>query len=280
MTAERVKPVFEDGSASAELREFVELARRDGPSAAELQQLATRVGAALGMAVAASSQVSELGSGPEQVPAGVDYAVATLGRGTFGKLLTSSSAKLVAGLGLLASLGLGFVSQLRTATVEHASTTSVRASTHAPRVDPALPPSRVPEPTPRVESLEAQAAPLPTPAVVRKKSKAPIQRAPETAPSVPVAAPSVPVPSELTLIRGAESARGEPSRALRLLEEHARFYPQGALVQEREVLAIEALLRAGQVVDGRARAARFVREHGDSAHLPRLQALLARARGE
>ena len=40
MSIERVKPVFEDASASPELRNFVAMARSDGPTDAELEHLA------------------------------------------------------------------------------------------------------------------------------------------------------------------------------------------------------------------------------------------------
>jgi hypothetical protein len=48
-------------------------------------------------------------------------------------------------------------------------------------------------------------------------------------------------------------------------EAHARF-PEGALVQEREALAIEALALAGRDEEASARAAAFLREYASSPY--------------
>lgn len=63
-------------------------------------------------------------------------------------------------------------------------------------------------------------------------------------------------PMELQLLQAAAAAlKGDPARALALTERHRRLFPQGALAQEREVLAIEALARLdGNAAQARARA--------------------------
>src|SRR5690606_1458927 len=56
--------------------------------------------------------------------------------------------------------------------------------------------------------------------------------------------PRAAAPSELWLLaRARESLANNPERALALCRRHAQLYPQGQLVQEREVLLIEALQR-------------------------------------
>jgi hypothetical protein len=45
-----------------------------------------------------------------------------------------------------------------------------------------------------------------------------------------------------------------------LLEQHRRQWPHGGLVQEREVLAIRALIQAGAAIEARARIDRFLRD--------------------
>jgi hypothetical protein len=88
------------------------------------------------------------------------------------------------------------------------------------------------------------------------------------------------LPSELSLIQQAEAARARGADALALLATHERLYPRGALAQEREVLAIELLLKAGKLAQAAARASHFDHRYPQSAHLPRVRALLERARRE
>jgi hypothetical protein len=87
-------------------------------------------------------------------------------------------------------------------------------------------------------------------------------------------APPVPSPqaSRETLVRERELvdtmrsglARGRPADALEAGAEHARTFARGALAEEREVLAITALMQLGRVSEARARATRFRREHPQS----------------
>jgi outer membrane protein assembly factor BamD (BamD/ComL family) len=57
-------------------------------------------------------------------------------------------------------------------------------------------------------------------------------------------------------------------------EAHAAQFPDGSLSQEREVVAIQALLALGRPEDARARAARFAQRWPGSAHLRRIEVLL------
>lgn len=65
--------------------------------------------------------------------------------------------------------------------------------------------------------------------------------------------------SERTLLDRARSAmlRGDPAAALQALDEHARAYPAGALVEEREYLAIRALVAEGRRDQALDRAERY-----------------------
>jgi hypothetical protein len=65
-----------------------------------------------------------------------------------------------------------------------------------------------------------------------------------------------------------------PQRALELAAEHARRFETGVLVQEREVLAIEALSRLGRRDLAAMRARRFSERYPGSPHRVRLAALL------
>jgi hypothetical protein len=80
---------------------------------------------------------------------------------------------------------------------------------------------------------------------------------------------------ELALLEEAQRAlRNSPERALELTAQHEREYPDGAYLQEREQIAIEALFNAGHSVAMRARAARFRRTFPGSAHNARITELL------
>jgi hypothetical protein len=96
----------------------------------------------------------------------------------------------------------------------------------------------------------------------------------ESAPAPPALPAPVPPagkpPSEASLIRAARAALPSgTSQARRLLERHRRLYPQGQLVQEREVLWIEVLEREGRGDEASARAAAFRQQNPESAHRPK-----------
>jgi hypothetical protein len=81
--------------------------------------------------------------------------------------------------------------------------------------------------------------------------------------------------TEIQLLQRAQDALGSaPSQALDLVNRHAARFPGAALGQEREVLAIDALVRLGRVSEARARAAAFAARFPASAHLHRLEALV------
>ncbi len=81
--------------------------------------------------------------------------------------------------------------------------------------------------------------------------------------------------TEVSLLEEAErTSRSDPQRALDLTERDATRFPSGALVQEREVIAIAALAQLGRMDDARTRANQFFRAFPGSAHGPRVAALL------
>jgi outer membrane protein assembly factor BamD (BamD/ComL family) len=65
-----------------------------------------------------------------------------------------------------------------------------------------------------------------------------------------------------------------PAEALAATERHRRLFPNGALVQEREVLAIEALSKLGQTARAKARGDRFLRTFPKSAYRSKVLAML------
>jgi hypothetical protein len=74
-------------------------------------------------------------------------------------------------------------------------------------------------------------------------------------------------PSEARLLEQARKVLGTaPVAALLLTEEHAARFPHGALVQEREVIAVEALRRLHRTAEADRRAAAFAKAFPGSAH--------------
>jgi hypothetical protein len=95
-------------------------------------------------------------------------------------------------------------------------------------------------------------------------------------PAQPVAQPQQDLAYELRLLDAAKRLLASaPARSLELTERHARLFPAGQLAQERELLAIETLLRLGDRVRAAARGQAFLTQHPRSSHAPRVRALLA-----
>jgi hypothetical protein len=86
---------------------------------------------------------------------------------------------------------------------------------------------------------------------------------------------SDPGPTEgALLLRARHELASDPSAALGLTQDHARRFPSGTLVQEREVLAIEALARLGRSAEARHRLDDFRARFPQSPHIARLASLI------
>lgn len=82
--------------------------------------------------------------------------------------------------------------------------------------------------------------------------------------------------AELELIaRAQRQLERDPAAALAILQDHARRFPAGVFVQEREIMRIDAELARGQRALARERARSFTAAYPASPHRRRLQALLA-----
>ena len=117
-----------------------------------------------------------------------------------------------------------------------------------------------------VEALPSSA----TPAIV---AAAPARTATSRAPSElrSHASPEV----ELAFIKRAQDAlSSDPARALAIAEEHARTFPAGELVQEREVVTVEALARLGRNAEAKTRANALVRRFPRTPYVTRLERAL------
>ena len=114
--------------------------------------------------------------------------------------------------------------------------------------------------------------PAPAPANSREVLETPSQPAREHKQEPEHASSAEPVSSELSLLRKARAdAQRTPEQALRLLNEHAKRYPNGMLVPERELLVIEVLRKLGRNVEADQRQREFEARYPRSLHLRRLE---------
>jgi hypothetical protein len=66
---------------------------------------------------------------------------------------------------------------------------------------------------------------------------------------------------------------GDPGEALRMLDRARSDFPAGALAEEREALAVRALVASGQGEAARQRGSAFLRAHPKSPHVSEVRAL-------
>jgi hypothetical protein len=105
------------------------------------------------------------------------------------------------------------------------------------------------------------------------KATRPAQRArqPEK-PAPTVSAGAAAAPTEIELLRRAQLAlRARPREAYQLTEEHRQRFPNGAFALERDALAIQALISAGDAAMARDLAESFLKVHPDSPHAHRFR---------
>jgi outer membrane biosynthesis protein TonB len=138
-----------------------------------------------------------------------------------------------------------------------------------------------------VRIAEAAKVPKPPPVVATPTPPPPppqVEPEPEPEPVLPpVKAVVKPKPVEtvspeqeaelLTRALGA-SKQSQWSEALAAAEQHARKFPNGSLAQEREMIAIESLLKLGRRAEAERRADRFRKAWPTSTHLVRLNSLM------
>ncbi|XXT22848.1 hypothetical protein WME94_14980 [Sorangium sp. So ce429] len=155
------------------------------------------------------------------------------------------------------------------------------ASTAAPPVLTDLPLeqllSRAHGGVPVAAPAQAASAPEAAPAVEAPRPAAPPARreAPRnTRPAAP--APAAPIDSdellrESNLIdRARAAATQNPEAALTAVGEHQREFPAGRLAEEREYVAIRALMRLGRVDEARARAGAFLARYPSTSYADRV----------
>jgi hypothetical protein len=244
------KPWLFDAGAPEAVRSLLDAASADGPSAEQLERLAARVAPAVG--VLATALTVEAGMPPV---APVDPVALTASKGALtsaAKVTAAAWFKAVVAVGVIGLAGYGAVRVMPREQAPRARRAAPLDLARTPVTAPVLAPEPAPVSPPDV-------APVVVPAV-------------ETAPDKVLEVG--PPPSEIALIESAQNAHASPARALALLQKHARLYPDGMFAQEREVLAISALLTLGRRQAAEQRAERMAETYPGSLHLRRVRVLL------
>jgi hypothetical protein len=264
-----------NSNASGLVRALVSAGRSDLPDAERMQAVWARVGP---LAAAGAGGAASGGAGTGATSAGAAAAVATVTGGV--------GLKVIAGMLVGVAVAGGGVVALRRAPAPHAEARAAVAPAPVVVV-PASPAGLASAPGPSVQAARGESAvdfavpvtslPVAVPLPVRP-SPAAASAAPVASPSVAAAAPAeAPIESEISLLQAAKAAlHDDPATALALSDRHAARFAGGALAQEREVIAIEALLALGRGDEARDRGARFVRDFPHSAHRLRIESLLGR----
>jgi hypothetical protein len=140
-------------------------------------------------------------------------------------------------------------------------------------------------PPPRVVYLDRVVAAPPASSSPVVQENAPTPPAPpppastERTASAPPSAAAVPstLSAERAVLEDARAAlaTGDAARALSLLDQHVHRFPKPQLAEEREALAIQALVLLQQYGEARARASRFRASAPNSLFLPAIDASLA-----
>jgi hypothetical protein len=253
------------------------------PTAREIGALRANVRLALGL---------PLGGGPAHPPAASAASSSAAAPVAIKSSLTATKwvSWIVAPLGVGAVAGAVFVGTTNRSAPE-ASLAPIAApvatATPSPRTDPIEAPRARPAemqaPSPQASTPNENLAPIANAphAAARLPSRAelpsaPLDLAPEPASGGYAAAAPVPAPeTEVALLsRAQEALARDPARALELVGEHERRFDTGLLVQEREVIAVEALVKLGRTSEAATRAAAFHTRFPRSAHGRRVDLLV------
>lgn len=236
--SERVPPTL-DGLVSA--------ARRDGPPASTLARIAD----------GAAARSAALAPAPRS---------AFLEKVTRPRTAIAIAVVSTAALGLLATTGRDDARRRDQASAAEPSV-PVQVESRVPEPAARAPESASEIPTVDVRSLPASKS---APSEARKGGGAPANTA--------IRAPEEEENEGALLHRAHAAIASEPEKALALTAEHERRFPSGLLVQEREVIAIEALARLGRLEQARAHAATFSSTYPRSAYRRRVDEAIGGAR--
>ncbi|MFT3840829.1 MAG: hypothetical protein QM723_27820 [Myxococcaceae bacterium] len=273
--SDELKPWLQEGAPSG-VSKLLESAASDGPSAAALGKLSAKLAAAglfaPGGGGGGGGHGGDGGGGAAH-PHGADQAASHAASHASAAKATGAAAKAVSvakpvalgakmlliGSATVAAVG-GGAFQAGRVVERHAQEKRVAQVAKAPVVVSTPTP---PPPPPQVDVPE----PEPTPEAVLP----PVKQVVKPKPAEPV---SPEQEAELLTRAMGASQQSQWAEALAAAEQHARKFPNGSLAQEREMIAIESLLRLGRRADAERRAEKFRKAWPTSTHLVRLNTML------
>jgi len=273
--------LLDDGSeASPALRALLASARRgDDPRARQIEALSARLAAS----VAPIAPIVPIAPAPQAIAT----AAASAGRAAF----AAKACAMIAVLGVVGS-GAWYVHATRDDARTRAETRPARrddARTHAEtrpaRRDDARTPAEV------RPAIGLDASPLPSTIVLGPPADVPIEEAPQPPPTLTMdsaggpprlaASPRQPrgpgdseAETKLVVAAGAALVANDAEAALALTREHLTRFPNGAHAEERDRIAIEALVRLGGLEGARAAADRFFTRYPQSVYRSRVESLV------
>ena len=245
MKIDRSERLRSDARAPEALREFARSGGRRGPSDAAVERMAK----GLATAGVLSAPAAPAQAAPRAEPKAAYYKLGVLALAVAGGLLVTWRASQPP-------------TSIATNELSIDAPQGVTESTAPPSIEPPpADPADAPKPlTISVDELPS-AAPPATALAPRTSAKSPTEIA----------------GSELALVHRAQVAlASDPQRALTLTSEHARAYPNGEFVQEREVIAVEALSRLGRKEEALRRALSLVQRFPRTPYAARLEVAVGR----
>lgn len=224
-------------------------------------RLAAQLGATAGLGalgISAKTAAATTGSAGVSLTTKVLLIGALAGLGSGGAVMALRATE-----STTASAPAGVVNGARPTSAATAATNATSPPPGQADQDPSLDVAS-PPPSPATQPSLAIAQHAPPRVSVRAAAAAP-QGVPSTATSTSTPT-SLSLSQETRLVRDANSATraGDPARALALLDEHARRFPRGVLVEERDAERVLATCAAGRRDEARALASRFLRTYPGS----------------
>jgi hypothetical protein len=261
--------------ADAALDALLAAGRAEQPSAQQLQALAERLEPTFNPSGPGGSggggEGGDAGSGP---PATIAASIAP----------TTPIAPAALVLAAAAVLALCGVWAFHSGRADDAGTSRAPAPVQAPPAAP-IPPPRTSEGRAERSEMRASSSDVKDASVEREHERERERerehvRAPSTKLQPAPHKPAKDAIAELALLEQAHRAlAGAPAKALAAVEAHARRFPASQYAQERELIAIEALLALTQVERARVRGERFLALYPRSSHGRKVRSLIASSRG-
>ena len=256
----------------------------DDPAAHEIKAVAARLGMSSGVALAALASSTSVA----QASAGVGVTSAS-GASANASLVTAlGGVKTVAFVGALV-LSAGGYGVFELAKEESILPANAASPTHVEKRGSlsVSQKSQVPaiEPTRQERELEqkdvkaltsARRAKAPTSqvAVVSRNIQVGVKGTPTTSPHVEKLRTSETAAEAKLLLAARRALSKEPGIALKYTNDHRRRYPRGVFSEERERVAIEALVRIGRIEEAKKRTYRFAQRWPNSLYLSRIRHLI------